>query len=51
MKIMKLAGAVAIFSLFLTACNDKAEKLKVGVISGPEHKVMEVAAKNCKGKI
>lgn len=50
MKLNKILGVVAISALFLTACNDKAEKLKVGVISGPEHKVMEVAAKIAKEK-
>lgn len=37
-------------SILLTACNEEKEKLKVGVISGPEHQVMEVAAKIAKEK-
>lgn len=50
MNFKKLLGLAALSSLVLTACNDKAEKLKVGVISGPEHEVMEVAAKVAKEK-
>lgn len=50
MKLNKLFGLVAVATAVLTACNDKAEKIKVGVISGPEHEVMEVAAKIAKEK-
>ncbi len=50
MRFAKLLSAIAISSLFLTACNDKQAPLKVGVISGPEHQVMEVAAKVAKEK-
>ncbi|OOH89748.1 methionine ABC transporter substrate-binding protein MetQ [Pasteurellaceae bacterium 15-036681] len=47
-KLFTLATVVS--ALALTACNDKQQKLKVGVISGPEHQVMEVAAKVAKEK-
>ncbi|WGE59564.1 methionine ABC transporter substrate-binding lipoprotein MetQ [Actinobacillus equuli] len=50
MKLKNVLSAVAICSVFLTACNEKQEKLKVGVISGPEHQVMEVAVKVAKEK-
>lgn len=50
MNLKKLFGLVALSSLVLTACNDKQEKLKVGVVSGPEHEVMEVAVKIAKEK-
>lgn len=50
MNLKKLFSLVALSSLVLTACDDKTEKLKVGVISGPEHEVMEVAAKVAKEK-
>ncbi|WP_018651756.1 methionine ABC transporter substrate-binding lipoprotein MetQ [Actinobacillus capsulatus] len=45
MKLKNVLSTVTICSVFLTACNEKQEKLKVGVISGPEHQVMEVAVK------
>lgn len=49
MKLSSLVKAITLTSLFaLTACNEKQEKLKVGVISGPEHEVMEVAVKVAK---
>ncbi len=50
MNFNKLFSLVAVSGLLLTACNEKAETLKVGVISGPEHQVMEVAAKIAKEK-
>ncbi|WP_373819286.1 methionine ABC transporter substrate-binding lipoprotein MetQ [Glaesserella sp.] len=46
--IFTLTAFVSVFAL--TGCNEKQEKLKVGVISGPEHQVMEVAAKIAKDK-
>lgn len=49
MKLSTLCKAAALSAvLVLTACNEKQEKLKVGVISGPEHEVMEVAVKVAK---
>ncbi|MBR0574452.1 MULTISPECIES: MetQ/NlpA family lipoprotein [Pasteurellaceae] len=60
MKISKILGLTALVSVFaLTACNDEkasqpaqeqANKIKVGVMSGPEHEVAEVAAKVAKEK-
>lgn len=50
MKLKQLFGLIALSTLALTACNEKQDKLKVGVISGPEHEVMEVAAKVAKEK-
>lgn len=50
MNFKKLFGIVAISSLVLTACGEKTEKLRVGVMSGPEHEVMEVAVKIAKEK-
>ncbi|MDG6882169.1 28 kDa outer membrane protein [Phocoenobacter uteri] len=58
MKISKVLGVAALVSVFaLTACNDekKSEQaqgntIKVGVMSGPEHEVAEVAAKVAKEK-
>lgn len=47
-KIFTLTALVSV--LALTGCNEKQDKLKVGVISGPEHQVMEVAAKIAKEK-
>lgn len=51
MNLKKLVGFATLCSvLALTACNDKQQKIKVGVISGPEHEVMEVAVKIAKEK-
>lgn len=50
MKLKQVLGLAAISALVLTGCNEKKEVLKVGVISGPEHQVMEVAAQVAKDK-
>ena len=51
MKLKNLFTLITLSStLLLSACNDKTETLKVGVISGPEHEVMEVAKKVAKEK-
>ncbi|MDP8079208.1 MetQ/NlpA family lipoprotein [Phocoenobacter skyensis] len=61
MKISKILGLTALVSIFaLTGCNDDkksttqagtdATTIKVGVMSGPEHEVAEVAAKIAKEK-
>ncbi|MDH2925478.1 D-methionine transport system substrate-binding protein [Nicoletella semolina] len=51
MQFNKFWGIISLAAIALTACEDKAvSKLKVGVISGPEHEVMEVAAKIAKEK-
>lgn len=51
MNFNKLWGlSVAISALFLTACNDQQSKIKVGVMSGPEHQIAELAAKIAKEK-
>ncbi|MGX2949490.1 methionine ABC transporter substrate-binding lipoprotein MetQ [Ursidibacter sp. B-7004-1] len=50
MKLKHLFTLITLSSVLLSACNDKTEKLKVGVISGPEHEVMEVAKKVAKEK-
>lgn len=47
-KIFTLSTLISIFAL--TGCHDKAQKLKVGIISGPEHEVAEIAAKLAKEK-
>lgn len=50
MNFKHLLGLTFVSTLVLTGCNEKKEVLKVGVISGPEHEVMEVAAKVAKEK-
>lgn len=50
MKLKKLLALATIASLFLTACGEKNEKIKVGVMSGPEHQIAELAAKIAKEK-
>lgn len=50
MNFKKLLSVVALSAIALTACDSKQEKIKVGVISGPEHEVMEVAVKIAKEK-
>lgn len=50
MNFKHLLGLTFVSILVLTGCNEKKEVLKVGVISGPEHEVMEVAAKVAKEK-
>ncbi|MDO4697108.1 MAG: MetQ/NlpA family lipoprotein [Pasteurellaceae bacterium] len=50
MKLKKLLALATITSLFLTACGEKNEKIKVGVMSGPEHQIAELAAKIAKEK-
>ena len=49
MKSIKLFTLTALASVFVSA-NAFAEKIKVGVMSGPEHEVAEVAAKVAKEK-
>ncbi|MGX2949491.1 MetQ/NlpA family lipoprotein [Ursidibacter sp. B-7004-1] len=51
MKFKKLLSVVTLVSaVFLTACNEKQTKIKVGVMSGPEHQIAEIAAKIAKEK-
>lgn len=50
MNLKKAFGLAVVSALVLAGCNEKKEVLKVGVISGPEHEVMEVAAKVAKEK-
>ncbi|QIW16098.1 DL-methionine transporter substrate-binding subunit [Pasteurellaceae bacterium RH1A] len=51
MTLKKSLSALVLTSVFaLTACKDKQDVLKVGVISGPEHKVAEVAAQIAKDR-
>lgn len=49
MKSIKVFTFTALASVFVSA-NALAEKIKVGVMSGPEHEVAEVAAKVAKEK-
>lgn len=50
MNFKKLISFSVLSALFLTGCNEKSNVLKVGVISGPEHQVMEVAVQVAKQK-
>ncbi|VTU07446.1 YaeC family lipoprotein [Actinobacillus indolicus] len=51
MSLKKLLSATVVATVFaLSACGDKSEKIKVGVMSGPEHQIAELAAKIAKEK-
>ncbi|MCK3655862.1 DL-methionine transporter substrate-binding subunit [Pasteurellaceae bacterium Macca] len=50
MNFKKLLTLSILSALALTGCDDKKAPLKVGVISGPEHQVMEVAVQEAKQK-
>ena len=51
MNLKKLLSATVVATVFaLSACGDKVEKIKVGVMSGPEHQIAELAAKIAKEK-
>ncbi|QIW16099.1 DL-methionine transporter substrate-binding subunit [Pasteurellaceae bacterium RH1A] len=49
LKKLLAVGALAA-TLALTGCNEKKEALKIGVMTGPEHQIAEVAAKIAKDK-